>query len=135
MGDQTERGLTSPPNLVSAMPKRIHRVLQPDQRRVESAAEVIDQARPTPLEMRCLNPFCATGRMSRWPSRGRPSPFCCRECRDAYEYERNELLEDRRALEETLEAGGGSARQRQRIASELARVKWSLARYAFAGSE
>jgi hypothetical protein len=66
-----------------------------------------------------------------WPARGRPSYFCSSACREQYEYERGQLTEDIKALDEALDAPGGTYRDRRRVETELAKRKWAMQRYLF----
>ncbi len=129
-------------------PPRIHRVLPEDERTVPNAAARLMSAAPASETQRCLNPSCQlltlapeeadveedeAGRRGTcsWPVKGRPSYFCRRECRDQYEYERGQLIEDIRALEESRKTPGGTYRERRKVEVELAKRNWAWQRYLF----
>lgn len=133
-------------------PPRIHRVLPEDERTVPNAAARLPSAAPAPATQRCLNPSCQPpipaddqGDKERdeaerrgtctWPLKGRPSYFCRRECRDQYEYERAQLIEDIRALEESRKTPGGTYRERRKVEVELAKRNWAWQRYIFDPSQ
>lgn len=133
-------------------PPRIHRVLPEDERTVPNAAARLSSAAPASATQRCLNPSCRpptvapdegdeqedeAGRRGTcsWPVKGRPSYFCRRECRDQYEYERAQLIEDIRALEESRKTPGGTYRERRKVEVELAKRNWAWQRYLFDPSQ
>lgn len=133
--EEAGRLTSAPGDARVPMPPRIHRILASSPPNVPSAAELIPNARRTPLEQPCLNPRCQTGRTCSWPERGRPASFCGMSCRVAYERERLELLQDIAALEKCLQSDQGTYRERRAVASELAKLKWNFRRYVFNPSE
>jgi len=74
-----------------------------------------------------MNPNCR--RKIERPAAGRLPLFCGRPCREAFDYERAELLADIAVLEEALSTGGGTYAQRRAVAVELATRRWCLQRY------
>lgn len=123
---------------------RIHRVMPAGERNVPTAVERLPLATTAPDTWPCLNPACparnapsdADDRRSRsgvctWPAKGRPSYFCSSACREQYEYERGQLSEDIKALEDAIKTPGGTYRDRRRVETELAKRRWAMQRYLF----
>ena len=137
-------GLTSRPreNRGIIPVPRLHRAMPPGERTVPAALDCLPSATAAPDTWPCLNPACqgrdpeSAGPAERsgvctWPARGRPSYFCSSACREQYEYERAQLAEDIKALEEALDAPDGSYRDRRRVETELAKRRWGMQRYLF----
>lgn len=125
---------------------RIHRALPPGERSVPGVVERLRTATAAPESWPCLNPTCpgrdtdAPEKSTRsgvcvWPARGRPSYFCSSACREQYEYERAQLTEDIKALDEALAVPGGTYRERRRVETELAKRRWAMQRYLFDSAE
>lgn len=145
MGKTNPRdGLTSRPseNRGIVPVPRIHRAMPPGERSVPLAVERLPSSAAAPDSWPCLNPVCpgrghgASGKPNRsgmctWPERGRPSYFCSSPCREQYEYERAQLTEDLKALDEALSTPGGTYRDRRRVEAELAKRRWAFQRYLF----
>lgn len=127
---------------------RIHRAMPENERNVTSAIAALARASPASSTQPCLNPACPARQPSdareapvasgpgrdgtcAWPKRGRPGYFCSSACREQYEYERGQLGEDIHALEQALEAPGGTYRERRRVETELAMRRWAMQRYLF----
>lgn len=151
-GTNQDRRLTTSAETPGVVPlPRIHRALPEGERSVPNAVAQLKHASPMPTAQACLNPRCpardpvgrqgidgasSTSNLNRdgsctWPKRGRPGYFCSSMCREQYEYERSQLSEDIRALEEALEAPGGTYRERRRVEKELAMRRWAMQRYLF----
>lgn len=60
---------------------------------------------------------------------GRLPFFCGRPCREAFDYERDELLADVAVIEAALSAGGGTHAERRAVTVELSTRRWCLHRY------
>lgn len=152
-------GLTTRPNEnrgIVPVP-RIHRALPPGERTVPTAVERLPQATPAAGSLPCLNPTCPGGATAHesatsasgaaqgrhpqrsgvciWPAKGRPSYFCSGACREQYDYERTQLRADVLALQEALDAGGGTYRDRRSVETALAMRRWAWQRYLFDPSE
>lgn len=143
----TQWGLTTPSEThgVVSLP-RIHRTMPEGDRNVTNAVASLDVASPAPSVQPCLNPTCPHLRPERhpsgeatsaeegycaWPKKGRPGYFCSSTCREQYEYERVQLAEDIKALDEAIRAPGGTYRDRRRVETELAKRRWAMQRYLF----
>lgn len=131
---------------------RIHRAMPEGERNVATAVAILGDASPASTTQPCLNPVCPARQPSRadaeraasdpgrdgsctWPKRGRPGYFCSSACREQYEYERGQLSEDIKALEQALAAPGGSYRDRRRVETALAMRRWVMQRYLFDASQ
>jgi hypothetical protein len=120
-------GTRTPTDNPRETPRRVHRLLGDTQRTVTEAARALSVARTPATTQRCLNPACA--QQCHWTEGGRPSYFCTRACREAYWYERNELVLEIAALQDALAQPGGTYRDRRRVQAEVARRRWVLGRY------
>ena len=147
-GTKPDSGLTSRPDENPGIfpVARIHRAMPPGERSVPTAAERLPTATAASDAWPCLNPTCpgrdahAPEKSTRsglcvWPARGRPSYFCSSACREQYEYERAQLTQDIKALDDALAAPGGTYRDRRRVETELAKRRWAMQRYLFDSAE
>lgn len=126
----TRAGLTSPKTRVvpEIMSRRLSTLVPLDSATMPIVAAAIDKTRPAPARQRCLNPEC-TKKITR-PRAGRLPLFCDRKCRQAFDYERAELLADIAVLSRAVQTGGGSHAEQRRVVVELADRRWCLQRYA-----
>ena len=122
-------GLTSPTERAAAtiMGRRLNTLVPVRKATVAVVAEALPRALPAQSRQRCMNPNCQ--RMVERPAAGRLPFFCGRPCREASDYERDELLADVAVLEAALSAGGGTHAQRRAITVELSTRRWCLHRY------
>jgi len=109
------------------MAKRLNTLVLAAEATVPATYTALPNAVQASIEQRCMNPACT--KLCNWPRTGRPRLFCCRECRQAYDYERAELLADTRTIAEALDRPGGTYKQRRTLQTELARRRWCLIRY------
>ncbi len=109
------------------MAKRLNTLVLAAEATVPATHAALPDAVQASIEQRCMNPVCT--KVCNWPRTGRPRLFCCRECRQAYDYERAELLADTRTIAEALDMPGGTYKQRRTLQTELARRRWCLIRY------
>jgi len=109
------------------MAKRLNTLVLAAEATVPATHAALPDAVQASIEQRCMNPVCT--KLCNWPRTGRPRLFCCRECRQAYDYERAELLADTRTIAEALDRPGGTYKQRRALQTELARRRWCLIRY------
>ena len=109
------------------MGRRLNTLVPVRKATVAVVAEAIPRALPAQARQRCMNPSCQ--RMVERPAAGRLPFFCGRPCREAFDYERDELLADVAVLEAALSAGGGTHAQRRAVTVELSTRRWCLHRY------
>ncbi len=93
------------------MAKRLNTLVLAAEATVPATHAALPNAVQASIEQRCMNPVCT--KLYEWPRTGRPRLFCCRECRQAYDYERAELLADTRTIAEALDRPGGTYKQRR----------------------
>jgi len=113
--------------LKDLMSRRLNTLVPRERATLQDVAAACPKAVATPTRMRCLNPECR--RKIDRPTAGRLPLFCGRPCREAFDYERTELLADIAVLNRALEAGQGSHADRRTVQVELANKRWCLQRY------
>lgn len=130
MGEPTRTGLTTSKRKVldDLMSRRLNTLVPLEGATLQTVAAACPKAVPSPKRMRCLNPECKK-KIDR-PSAGRLPLFCGRPCREAFDYERAELLSDIVVLTQALKAGQGRHADRRTVQVELANRRWCLQRYA-----
>ena len=109
------------------MSRRLNTVVALERATLQEVAAACSKALSGPTRMRCLNPDCRK-KIDR-PAAGRLPLFCSRSCREAFDYERAELLADIAVLNRALEVGQGSHLERRTVQIELANKRWCLQRY------
>ena len=112
------------------MGRRVNTLVPVRQATVAVVAEAIPRALPAQARQRCVNPSCQ--QVVERPAAGRLPFFCGRPCREAVDYERDELLAEVAALEAALSAGGGTHAKRRAVAVELSTRRWCLRRHMVA---
>ncbi len=115
------------PRTTFPVAKRLNTLVLAAEAMVPATHAALPDAVQASIEQRCMNPLCT--KLCNWPRPGRPRLFCCRECRQAYDCERAELLADTRTIAEALDRPGGTYKQRRTLQTELARRRWCLIRY------
>jgi len=109
------------------MGRRLNTLVPLKSSTLQEVAAACSKALASPTRMRCLNPDCR--RKIDRPAAGRLPLFCGRSCREAFDYERAELLADIAVLNRALKVGQGSHRERRTVQVELANKRWCLQRY------
>jgi hypothetical protein len=110
------------------MSRRLNTLVPLERATLQEVADACSKALAGPTRMRCLNPECRK-KLDRPPT-GRLPLFCGRSCREAFDYERAELLADIAVLLQAIERGEGTHAQRRKVLVELANRRWCLQRYA-----
>ena len=130
MGSPTVPGLTTPTRkaLDDLMSRRLNTLVPLERATLATVADASPRAVPSATKMPCLNPNCL--RKVTRPKAGRLPLFCSRSCREAFDYERAELLADIAVLLQAIERGEGTHAQRRKVLVELANRRWCLQRYA-----
>ena len=130
MGSSTTTGLTTPTSkaLDDLMSRRLNTLVPLERATLATVANAIPRAVPSATKMPCLNPNCL--RKITRPKAGRLPLFCGRPCREAFDYERSELLADIAVLLQAIERGEGTHADRRKVQVELANRRWCLQRYA-----
>ena len=130
MGSPTVSGLTTPTRkaLDDLMSRRLNTLVPLERATLATVADAIPRAVLSAAKMPCLNPSCL--RKVTRPKAGRLPLFCGRPCREAFDYERAELLADIAVLLQAIERGEGTHAQRRKVQVELANRRWCLQRYA-----
>ncbi len=113
--------------LEDLMSRRLNTLVPLERATLWEVAAACSKAPAGPTRMRCLNPECRK-KIDR-PAAGRLPLFCSRSCREAFDYERGELLADIAVLKRALEVGQGSHLERRSVQVELANKRWCLQRY------
>lgn len=124
-------GLTSPPRVRGPMKPRLEHALQAlgENRSVEDILAVLADY-PVCKEQPCLRMGCS--RVCEWQaSGGRPKLFCSESCRRRQLRERETLQSELAELESCL-TQADTVRRRQTIETQMANVRWQLARYPVA---
>lgn len=129
MNEPTKTRLTTSKRkaLRELMSRRLNTLVPLEGATIQSVAAACPKAVASPLRMRCLNPECIK-KIAR-PAAGRLPLFCSRSCREAFDYERGELLADISVLNAAMQAGKGSHAERRIVQVELANKRWCLQRY------
>lgn len=92
------------------MSRRLNTLVSVHGATVHTVAVACEKAVASRTRMRCLKPECRK-KIDR-PAAGRLPLFCSRCCRQAFDYERAELLRDIEVLTKALEVGGGTTSRR-----------------------
>lgn len=109
------------------MSRRLNTLVPLERATLREVAAACPRAVASPTRLRCLNPECRK-KIDR-PAAGRLPLFCGRPCREAFDYERAELLADIAVLTRALETGQGTHLDRRAVQVELANKRWCLQRY------
>lgn len=109
------------------MRRRLSTLVPLPDAKVSTVAAALPRALPASAKQRCLNPECK--RKILRPPTGRLPLFCGRACREAFDHERCQLVDDIAVLEAALNRGGGTYAERRKLSIELATRRWCLQRY------